>query len=192
MKKFIMLFFCLVMLVGIVACGNELASSEGASEEDVSDNLNDSSPDISGSGEELTFEGGKTLVVYYSATGNTRNVAEYIASATDADIFELVPAEPYTDDDLNWTDDNSRVVYEHDNPDNRDVELVAYTVDDWDSYDTVFIGYPIWWGIAAWPVNGFISANDFTGKNVIPFCTSSSSGLGESGELLAEAAGTGN
>ena len=72
------------------------------------------------------------------------------------------------------------------------MELVAYTVDDWDSYDTVFIGYPIWWGIAAWPVNGFISANDFTGKNVIPFCTSSSSGLGESGELLAEAAGTGN
>ena len=132
------------------------------------------------------------MVVYYSATGNTRTVAEYIASATDADIFELVPTEPYTDDDLNWTDDNSRVVYEHDNPDNRDVELVAYTVDDWDSYDTVFIGYPIWWGIAAWPVNGFISANDFTGKNVIPFCTSSSSGLGESGELLAEAAGTGN
>lgn len=192
MKKFIILFLCLVMLVGIVACGNEPASSDGSSEEDVSDNLNDSSPDISGSGEDLTFEGGKTLVVYYSATGNTRNVAEYIASATDADIFELVPAEPYTDDDLNWTDDNSRVVYEHDNPDNRDVELVAYTVDDWDSYDTVFIGYPIWWGIAAWPVNGFISANDFTGKNVIPFCTSSSSGLGESGELLAEAAGTGN
>lgn len=192
MKKFIMLFLCLVMLVGIVACGNEPASSDGASEEDVSDNLNDSSPDISGSGKDLTFEGGKTLVVYYSATGNTRNVAEYIVSATDADIFELVPTEPYTDDDLNWTDDNSRVVYEHDNPDNRDVELVAYTVDDWDSYDTVFIGYPIWWGIAAWPVNGFISANDFTGKNVIPFCTSSSSGLGESGELLAEAAGTGN
>ena len=192
MKKFIMLFFCLVMLVGIVACGNSPASSDGASEEDVSDNLNDSSPDISGSGEDLTFEGGKTLVVYYSATGNTRNVAEYIASATDADIFELVPAEPYTDDDLNWTDDNSRVVYEHDNPGDRDVELISYTVDDWDSYDTVFIGYPIWWGIAAWPVNGFISANDFTGKNVIPFCTSSSSGLGESGELLAEAAGTGN
>lgn len=71
------------------------------------------------------------------------------------------------------------------------VPLVADTVENWDSYDTVFIGYPIWWGIAAWPVDGFISANDFTGKTVIPFCTSSSSGLGESGKLLEEAAGTG-
>ena len=80
MKKFIMLFLCLVMLVGIVACGNEPASSDGSSEEDVSDNLNDSSPDISGSGKELTFEGGKTLVVYYSATGNTRNVTKISAT----------------------------------------------------------------------------------------------------------------
>lgn len=81
---------------------------------------------------------------------------------------------------------------EHENEDERDVELVSATVENWDSYDTVFVGYPIWWGIAAWPVDGFIEANDFTGKTVIPFATSSSSGLGESGELLAEMAGTGN
>lgn len=81
---------------------------------------------------------------------------------------------------------------EHENEDQRDVELVSTTVENWDSYDTVFIGYPIWWGIAAWPVDGFVEANDFTGKTVIPFCTSSSSGLGESGELLAEMAGTGD
>lgn len=135
---------------------------------------------------------GKTLVVYYSATGNTEEAASYIAAATEADILELVPVEPYTDEDLNYNDDNSRVVYEHDNTDARAVELVESTVSDWESYDTVFIGYPIWWGIAAWPVDGFIAANDFTGKTVIPFCTSVSSGLGESGELLAEAAGTGN
>ena len=84
------------------------------------------------------------------------------------------------------------MVYEHNNPDERDVELVAATVPYWESYDTVFIGYPIWWGIAAWPVDGFIEANDFTGKTVVPFCTSASSGLGQSGGLLAEAAGTGN
>lgn len=137
-------------------------------------------------------ESGKTLVVYYSATGNTENVANYIAAATGADLFELEPANPYSSDDLDWTDSNSRVVYEHDNPDARVVELAASTVDNWDSYDTVFIGYPIWWHIAAWPVDGFVTANDFTGKTVIPFCTSSSSGLGESGELLAAAAGTGN
>ena len=72
------------------------------------------------------------------------------------------------------------------------MELTETTVDGWEDYDTVFIGYPIWWGIAAWPVDNFINANDFTGKTVIPFCTSSSAGLGESGELLAELAGTGN
>ena len=72
------------------------------------------------------------------------------------------------------------------------MELVADTVDNWDSYDTVFVGYPIWWGIAAWPVDGFIEANDFTGKTVIPFCTSSSSDIGDSGQLLADMAGTGN
>ena len=139
-----------------------------------------------------TDEAGKTLVVYYSATGNTENVANYIAAATNGDLFKLEPAEPYSDADLNWTDDNSRVVREHDNPDERDVALVKSTVENWDEYDTVFIGYPIWWGIAAWPVDGFIEANDFTGKTVIPFATSSSSGLGESGKLLAEMAGTGD
>lgn len=141
---------------------------------------------------ELESESENTLVVYYSATGTTEKVANYIAAATDADLFELEPVNPYSSDDLNWTDDNSRVVYEHDNPNARVVELVSATVDNWDSYDTIFIGYPIWWHIAAWPVDGFVTANDFTGKTVIPFCTSSSSDLGESGELLAEAAGTGN
>lgn len=134
---------------------------------------------------------GKTLVVYYSASGNTKDVAEKIAKITEADLFEIEPVEPYTDDDLDWTDDDSRVSREHDDESLRDVELVSTTVDNWDSYDTVYIGYPIWWGIAAWPVDGFVEANDFTGKTVIPFCTSSSSDLGESGKLLAEAAGTG-
>lgn len=79
------------------------------------------------------------MVVYYSATGNTENVANYIATATDGDLFELEPAEPYSDADLNWTDDNSRVVREHDDESLRDIELVADTVENWDSYDTVFI-----------------------------------------------------
>lgn len=136
-------------------------------------------------------ETGKTLVVYYSATGNTENVANVIAETTGGDLFELEPAEPYSDADLDWTDDNSRVSQEYANEEERDMELAADTAENWDSYDTVFIGYPIWWGIAAWPVDAFIKANDFTGKTVIPFATSSSSGMGESGELLAELAGTG-
>ena len=139
-----------------------------------------------------TEENGNVLVVYYSATGSTKSVAEAIAGATGGDLFEIEPKEPYTSDDLNWSNDDSRVSREHDNEDQRDVELVSTTVDNWDSYDTVFIGYPIWWGIAAWPVDNFIKANDFTGKTVIPFCTSASSGLGDSGNLLEEMAGTGN
>lgn len=134
---------------------------------------------------------GGTLVVYYSATGNTKNVAEAIAAATGGDLFELEPEEPYSEDDLNWTDENSRVSVGHDNPDERAVALTAETADNWDSYENVYIGYPIWWGIAAWPVDTFVKANDFTGKTVIPFATSSSSGLGESGELLTKLAGTG-
>lgn len=81
--------------------------------------------------------------------------------------------------------------WSHENESERVVELVSATVDNWNEYDTVFVGYPIWWGIAAWPVNEFIETNDFAGKTVIPFCTSASSDLGESGELLAEMAGTG-
>lgn len=137
-------------------------------------------------------ESGKILVAYYSASGNTEAVANTIAEAAGADLFELEPVEAYSDADLDWTDDSSRVSVEHENEAERDVELVSVSVEDWDSYDTIFIGYPIWWGIAAWPVNNFVKENDFTGKTVIPFATSSSSGLGESGELLAEMAGTGD
>ena len=136
--------------------------------------------------------GSKTLVVYFSATGSTRRVAGHIADALDAGQFELVPTQPYTSADLNWTAEGSRVNREHDDELLRDVKLTANTVADWADYDTVFIGYPIWWGSAAWPVNDFVKNNDFTGKTVIPFCTSSSSGLGQSGELLAQMAGTGD
>ena len=139
-----------------------------------------------------TEEPSKTLVVYYSATGSTERIANMIAEETGADVFVITPVEPYTDEDLNWTNDNSRVVYEHDHPEaQNEVALTEITPENWDNYDTVYIGYPIWWGIAAWPVNQFVTGNDFTGKAVIPFCTSASSGLGQSGTLLAEAAGTG-
>lgn len=134
----------------------------------------------------------KVLVVYFSASGSTRRVAEAIAEASNADIFELVPVNPYTSADLSWTTDGSRVNREHDDESLRDIELQSTTVENWDDYDTVLIGYPIWWGIAAWSVNGFVKANDFTGKTVIPFCTSASSGIGQSGKLLADMAGTGD
>lgn len=184
MKKLSILLTGILVTLGLAGCGN--AGTETATQAPAAEPTAAAETQADNTG-----SGGNTLVVYFSATGNTESVANYIAEATDADIFELEPVEPYTEDDLDWTDDNSRVTYEHDNPDERNVELVADTVDNWDSYDTVFIGYPIWWGIAAWPVDGFVEANDFTGKTVIPFCTSSSSDIGDSGTLLEEAAGTG-
>lgn len=135
---------------------------------------------------------GKVLIVYYSASGSTKNVAEQIAKNLNADLFEIEPVDAYTSADLDWTDNNSRVTKEHNDESLRDIKLKNTKVDNWDSYDTVLIGYPIWWGIAAWPVDTFVKANDFGGKTVIPFCTSASSGLGESGNLLAEEAKNGN
>ena len=141
---------------------------------------------------DTTAESGKTLVVYYSASGTTKRVATAIADAAGADLYEITPVEPYTGDDLNWTNSSSRVSREHDDESLRDIALTEITPTDWDSYDTVLIGYPIWWGSAAWPVDNFVKDNDFTGKTVIPFCTSASSGLGDSGSLLEEMAGTGD
>lgn len=192
MKKATALFLSVLMVFSLTACGSR--SGESAAEAAPSDS--ESAVLESGSARQTSEQktentGGKTLVVYFSATGNTESAADYIAEATGGDLFELEPEDPYTDADLDWTDEESRVVFEYENPDERQTELVESSVPDWESYDTVFIGYPIWWGIAAWPVDGFVADNDFTGKTVIPFCTSSTSGLGDSGALLEEAAGTG-
>lgn len=219
MKKYIAVLTAAVLALNLAACGGNTSTSvstapsaeptpsetsapstaptaepassaaepqvEGASVSESTSNAEASAP------AEATEEGAKTLVVYYSASGNTERVAQEIAAAAGADLFEIVPTEPYTDDDLNWRDSDSRVSKEHDDESLRDVPLTTTEVPNWDSYDTVFIGYPIWWGIAAWPTNGFVSANDFTGKTVIPFATSSSSGMGDSGSILEELAGTG-
>lgn len=182
MKKQWTIILSLAVMIGLAGCSR---SSEAESTEAETSAATAKAGDSSG-------RQGGPLVVYYSATGNTEAAANYIAELTGGDLFELDPVEPYTDADLNWTDDNSRVTLEHEDESLRNVELAADTVDNWESYDTVLIGYPIWWGIAAWPVNTFVENNDFTGKTVIPFCTSSSSGIGDSGNLLAEMAGAGD
>lgn len=132
------------------------------------------------------------LVVYYSATGSTEKVAKKIAKNLNADIFLIEPEETYTSEDLNYSNSNSRVSKEHDDELLRDIKLKKSTVDNFDKYDTILIGYPIWRGIAAWPINNFVKENDFTGKIVIPFCTSASSPLGDSGKNLETNAGSGN
>lgn len=188
MKKITTLLLTFILIFAFAACSN---SAEEKETQPSSENQTVSNTEEQSSENNKT-QSGKTLVVYFSASGNTKSVAEYIAKATNGDLFELEPKNAYTDDDLNWRDESSRVNYEHDNESARNIELVSAAVDNWAEYDTVFIGYPIWWGIAAWPVDTFVKSNDFTGKTVIPFCTSSSSGLGQSGELIKDMAGTGN
>ena len=199
MKKLTALLLGVVLVLSLAACGsaNKPASSttqpetSAPTEQPATEPSESSSTAPAESEPETQPETGKTLVVYYSASGNTERVAKDIAEAAGADLFEIVPTEVYTSEDLNWTNSDSRVSREHDDESLRDVPLTTTEVPDWDSYDTVFIGYPIWWGIAAWPVDTFVKNNDFTGKTVIPFATSSSSGMGQSGSLLADMAGTG-
>lgn len=154
----------------ITACGQGASSGTASSSAASSDEAN------------------KTLVVYYSATGNTAKVAEVIVNENDMDVFAIMPEQPYSTEDLAWTDGNSRVSKEHADPALQDVALLQDTPDNWDSYETVIIGYPIWWGQAAYPVASFVKANDFTGKTVIPFCTSASSDIGDSAQNLADLA----
>lgn len=181
MKRYkpVYIFMMLILITGLFAgCGSNTSD-------------NSQSDPAAAAGEEQSGDS-KILVVYYSATGTTEAVAQTIADAAGADLFELVPAEPYTGNDLDWTDDSSRVSREHNNESLRNVELTKTTPENWDDYDTVLIGYPIWWGDAAWPVNNFVKDNDFSGKTVIPFCTSASSGIGSSGDILEKLAGTGS
>lgn len=214
MKKLIALLLGIIMIFSLAACAGTTPNTPSGTtpsngSQTTPNNTNDTkNPDSTTSGEDSTTgttdttdstdtpdtpaAGGKTLVVYFSGSGNTKRVAEDIAAATGGTLFELVPVTPYTSADLSWTTAGSRVNREHDDESLRDITLVTTTPENFDEYDTVFIGYPIWWGIAAWPVNNFVKNNDFTGKTVIPFATSASSGMGQSGSLLAEMAGTGN
>ena len=201
-RGFLLMTVCILIVGMLAGCGagsgqdeSQTQSNTGAASENESSAATTEEDSAEASSEaETDGDGtqGKTLVVYFSATGNTERVAEVIADTTGGELFKLEPVDPYTDEDLNYNDDNSRVSQEYADESLRNVELVADTVDDWQDMERIYIGYPVWWGIAAWPVNTFVEANDFTGKTVIPFCTSASSGLGDSGELLAQLAGTGD
>ena len=139
--------------------------------------------------EQSPVEERDVLVIYFSATGTTKGVAEKIAALTDEYVFEIVPAEPYIAADLNWNDRNSRTSVETDDPSCRpeiDGELV-----DLEGYSTIFIGYPIWWGDIPRIMSTFVESCDFGEITMIPFCTSASSGVGQSDKHLEEQAGSG-
>ena len=176
-KRFGKVILNAVILLGFMACGNNVSAVNNKKSENSDNGKKDKS---------------KVLVVYYSQTGTTEGVAKIIARETNADLVKLEVKNEYTSDDLNWTDKNSRVNREHDNPNSRNVELKNAVIPDFSSYDTVFIGYPIWWREASWVLDDFVKKNDFTGKTVIPFSTSMSTGDGTSGNRLKKLTKTGN
>lgn len=183
MKKILtILIMSLMFILSLTACSNEQNNS--------TNQPGDNTEVVESEVPENEDNQRKVLVAYYSASGNTERIASNIAELTGADTFAIVPVDEYTNEDLVYRDENSRVSQEHED-ENRHVELISTEVEEFDSYEVIFIGYPIWWSDAAWVVDDFVKNNDFTGKRVIPFATSASSPLGESGTKLAAMAGTG-
>ena len=177
-----------VLLIACVfcACGGSAETAQNTEEEASSQSNADETNML---GENAPDSGSNILVAYFSATNNTKGIAEKIAEAEGADIYAITPAVPYTDADLNYGDDNSRTTVEQ-NDDSARPEISG-TVENMDKYDTVYIGYPIWWGEAPKIMYTFMESYDFSGKTVIPFCTSGSSPVGSSAEnmhILAEGA----
>ena len=126
-----------------------------------------------------------TLIIYFSCTGNTKAAAEEIQRQTGADMFEIVPEIPYTAEDLNYNDDDSRANQEQSDDSAR--PAISGSIDNFDSYEIVFVGYPIWWGTLPKIVNTLLDTYDFSGKTVIPFATSGGSGIGTSVSAIREA-----
>ena len=124
----------------------------------------------------------RKLVAYFSASGVTAKVAETLSEAIGADLYEIEPEVPYTKADLDWMDKQSRSTIEMNDPASR--PAIAGKRDNMDDYDTVFVGFPIWWYVAPTIINTFLESYDLTGKTIIPFATSGGSGMGKSNEKL--------
>lgn len=136
---------------------------------------------------------GKILVAYFSAQEHTKRISERLAERLGADLFEIQPKQAYTEEDLDWTNSESRVSLEHEGEAfESGVELVSDKPENWDEYDTVLIGAPVWWGVAAWPVYNFVRENDFTGKTIYPFVVSHSSPLGGADKALQALSNSGD
>lgn len=199
MKKVITVLISLLMILSLAACGNSASqtgqpSTEEKPKESTADNVGSvesgtsvENTEASGNAdipEDPEEQGTKVLVAYFSATNTTRGIAEHIANGLNADIYEIVPEEPYTDADLDYNDNNSRTTIEMNDPDAR--PAIIGSVEDMEQYDIVFIGYPIWWGEAPRIVSTFVESYDFSGKTIVPFCTSGGSGVGSSATNLEQ------
>lgn len=128
----------------------------------------------------------KTLVAYFSASGTTMDVANHLARVTDSDLFTIVPANPYTSADLNWRDKQSRSTREAADPSCR--PAITSRVEHIEDYDTIFLGFPIWWYVAPAIINTFLESYDLTGKTIVLFATSGGSGMGKTASVLRASA----
>lgn len=128
----------------------------------------------------------KTLVAYFSASGTTMDVANHLARVTDSDLFAIVPANPYTSADLNWRDKQSRSTREAADPSCR--PAITSRVEHIEDYDTIFLGFPIWWYVAPAIINTFLESYDLTGKTIVLFATSGGSGMGKTVSVLRASA----
>lgn len=197
MKKFAAFLLTLLMAISLVACaGNnesaETSSPDAASSVSEETSVPESETAQPGETEETEpapetdteTEGAKILVAYFSATNTTEGVAGHISNGLNADLYEIVPEEPYTDADLNYNDDNSRSTLEMNDSSAR--PAISGSVENMEQYDIVLIGYPIWWGDAPRIVSTFMESYDFSGKTIVPFCTSGGSGIGSSDSNLEQ------
>ncbi len=151
------------MILGLAACGNSASQSEQPSTEETD------APNV---------QERKVLVAYFSATGTTEGVAEHIANGLNADIYEIVPEESYTDADLDYNDNNSRTTIEMNDPDAR--PAISGSVENMERYEVVFIGYPNWWASIPMPIASFLEEYDFSGKTIIPFYSHGGGRFGQS------------
>ena len=187
MKKAIVILLSLTMILGLTACGNSASKTKQPSTEDtfVESKADTESAETSTNMENTDNQDAqehKILVAYFSATGTTKGVAEHIANGLNADIYEIVPEEAYTDADLDYNDNNSRTTIEMNDADAR--PAISGSVENMEQYDIIFVGYPIWWGEAPRIVSTFMESYDFSGKTIVPFCTSGGSGIGSSASNL--------
>lgn len=198
MKKLTALLLAVCMVFALVACsGNNAGTNSGTSEpvssaKDTSADRNtqDSSTasdnsqteDNSEPSEDDSTDTVKVLVAYFSATNTTEGVAQTIADSLGADLYEITPVDPYTAADLDYHDDKSRSTIEMNDPNAR--PAISGSVENMEQYDIIFIGYPIWWGEAPRILSTFVESYDFSGKTIVPFCTSGGSGVGSSASNL--------
>jgi len=203
-RKMIGIVYMMAMLICLTACGSSSGSQETdgkpdtpettvSQQKETDESLDTGAAKPTGEQDALVAEptdteketeeeNSKVLVAYFSATGTTKTLAEYAADAMGADLYEIVPEEPYTDDDLNYSDRNTRATVEQNDKNVR--PAISGSVENMEQYEIVFLAFPIWWGEEPRIMDTFVEVYDFSGKTVVPFCTSGGSGIGSSGRNM--------